>query len=214
MGMKGSARNLLLNAFMGSDCFVRGSRKERTLYLTFDDGPREEHTPGLLDLLARYGARATFFVTGYHVERRPEIVERILRAGHEIGNHSYRHTRFGSMRLADQRAEIAEMDELLQRHDERARHWFRPPQGHLSPSLAWALRRSRRRVALWSYDSLDYRARALSELVKRFDERPVANGEVILFHDDNPHTLGALEILLERWREERYAFRTLSGPRP
>src|SRR5437764_976513 len=126
MGIRSSARNILLGSVMGRNCVVRGPRHERSLYLTFDDGPREEHTPRLIEMLEAHGAQATFFLTGFHAERRPEIVSRILHAGHEIANHSYRHMRFASMPLVDQLGEIAQMDDLLRRHDGRAWHWFRP----------------------------------------------------------------------------------------
>src|SRR5439155_23606366 len=71
--------------------FFRGAPGSRDLALTFDDGPNDRHTARLLEVLAKHGARATFFLVGRHAERRPDLVRAIDAAGHAIGNHTFSH---------------------------------------------------------------------------------------------------------------------------
>ena len=69
----------------------RINKKERAVYLTFDDGPIPEATPFVLDTLDRYGIKATFFMVGDNVRKHPEIFAEVVRRGHRIGNHTYHH---------------------------------------------------------------------------------------------------------------------------
>ena len=92
---------------------TRGDRARRVLHLSFDDGPHPEHTPRLLDLLAAHDARATFFLIGREAERHPDVVRRILDAGHALGNHSWSHPHFDRLDPAAQREEIDRPGRLL-----------------------------------------------------------------------------------------------------
>src|SRR5207248_3771232 len=71
--------------------FCGRARGSKQIALTFDDGPNDPHTLKLLDVLSRHEVRATFFVIGRYVRRRPDIVQEIARRGHAVGNHTYSH---------------------------------------------------------------------------------------------------------------------------
>ena len=79
----------------------RKDPEDRSVYLTFDDGPIPEVTPWLLDVLDRYGIKATFFVVGDNVRKYPEIFQMIVDKGHKIGNHTFNHVRSMRMRNPD-----------------------------------------------------------------------------------------------------------------
>jgi len=96
-------------------------------YLSFDDGPDPEHTPRLLDTLARHNVKASFFLVGEKIEQYPEIVQRIVADGHMIGNHSYSHWSFRNMNLRKQLDEVYRTDALLRLFDNRPHHRMRPP---------------------------------------------------------------------------------------
>ena len=81
--------------------------------MTFDDGPSEKLTPELLDILAQHHIHATFFVIGKNVVEHPEILQRAVREGHEIGNHSWSHPAFGKMRDESVRAELQKTDDAI-----------------------------------------------------------------------------------------------------
>lgn len=181
----------------------------RTLYLTFDDGPHPEHTPALLDLLARHEARASFFTIGREAAAHPELVRRIVDEGHLLGNHSQTHPQFGRLSLAGQLDEVARADAVLAPFDGRERHAFRPPRGEMSWRMLWHCIRRRVPVAYWSYDSFDYArgdAQALLETARRHPPQP---GDVILMHDDGPLSLAYLQAMLPAWRAEGYRFEAL-----
>ena len=212
MGLATTIKNSLLGVLM-SDHFVDHHRRsKRTLALTFDDGPDPIYTPMVLDILRAQGVSATFFMIGERAERHPEIVKRIVSEGHEIGNHAYRHIKFATLPLQSQLAEIAQTDRLLSRYDGRQWHWFRPPQGKLTFRLLLALLKKRHGIAMWSYDSLDYKKQGVGSIWSRFAKTPVRGGDVVLFHDDNDVTVAALQQLITKWRTEGYGFDLLQPP--
>lgn len=210
MGLKTSIKNMVLSALMGKYFVAKTSRRNRTLALTFDDGPDPINTPRVLDVLKANGVNATFFIIGVQAECHPEIVRRIIDEGHEIGNHAYRHVKFAALPVRDQLDEIDRTDRLLTQYDGRPWHWFRPPQGRLPLTLLLALLKKRHRIAMWSYDSLDYQAESVASIQSRFLSKPVRNGDVILFHDDTDPTALAFEALLGQWRAQGYKFSLLS----
>ncbi len=181
----------------------------RRLFLTFDDGPHPDVTPKLLDLLERHGVKATFFMVGREMCRSPEIVAAVLARGHEIGNHSMTHRRFSWATSRAKLREIDEVDRLLESHGAPRTGAFRLPFAEDSVRLLIGSVLAGRRVALWSRDSLDYRLDG-EEVARRLEARPVEPGDVLLFHDDGPSALVALEALLPRWRAEGYSFGVLS----
>lgn len=107
--------------------------------LTFDDGPSPRCTPRLLDGLAEYGARATFFVVGCQTVKDPDIVQRIAAEGHQVGNHSYDHAQLDSLTCAQALADLQKNDDLLQELLGAGEYWVRPPYGLCSDREAESL---------------------------------------------------------------------------
>jgi peptidoglycan/xylan/chitin deacetylase (PgdA/CDA1 family) len=188
---------------------TRGARQRRVLHLTFDDGPHPEHTPALLELLATHDARATFFLIGREAERHPELVARILDRGHTLGNHSWSHPQFERLDLAAQRDEIERTDRLLQGYDGLPHHDFRPPRGVMPRPMVLDCIRRGRRIAYWSYDSLDYSQRSAEELIASARRHPPRAGEILLMHDDGGRSLHLLETMLPVWAADGFAFEPL-----
>jgi peptidoglycan/xylan/chitin deacetylase (PgdA/CDA1 family) len=199
----------LLSLLPDALVMTRGSRRGTTRYLTFDDGPHPEYTPRLLDLLAKLGVRASFFVIGDKVEKFPEVVQRIVSEGHMLGNHSYSHWSFKLMSLRQQLAEINRTDVLLRQFDPRPHHRTRTPRGDLAPSLLLYFAAHRRSLVYWSYDSMDYQEAPQEALVKRLLDSPPLPGDIVLMHDDSAKTIGALEIVLPRWLANGHTFEPL-----
>jgi len=199
----------LLRWLPGAWMVTARPRGDRNLYLTFDDGPHPEHTPRILDFLAKHGIRATFFLVGKHAEAYPALVRRIVGEGHALGNHSYTHDDYGQASLAEQLAELDRTDRILADFDGLARHDFRPPRGRFSPLLLLRLALARRRIAYWSYDSLDYSQMPAEHLVALGLRYPPRGGDIVLMHDDHVTSLRMLEQLLPRWREAGYSMAIL-----
>lgn len=188
---------------------TQGATDRKAVHLTFDDGPHPEHTPRLLNLLAAHGARATFFVIGQQAERHPELLRAIVAAGHRLGNHSWSHPVFERLPLVEQMAEIERTERFLSEFDGAAMRDFRPPRGVMPPGMVLACIRQGRRIAHWSYDSLDYSRRPVEELVASAQRYPVRAGDVVLMHDDSDHAAHLLERMLPAWSAEGFVFERL-----
>jgi peptidoglycan/xylan/chitin deacetylase (PgdA/CDA1 family) len=177
------------------------------LALTFDDGPHQDNTKRLLDILDRNAAPATFFLQGSEVEKHPELAREILGRGHQIGNHGYSH--FDAKRtsrhlyLADtNRAQDILQDAL----GTALQKIFRPPHGTLTAAALLILVRSGYRIVLWSADSRDSFIRSPRELVSHVASLRVADGDILLFHEDYAHTLASLPEVLRLIRERSLHF--------
>jgi len=187
---------------------TRMSRREPTVYLSFDDGPHPQHTPPLLELLRAHGVKATFFLIGNEAEKYPELVRRIVAEGHTIGNHSMTHPRLPKLSAREQLADIARADAVLERFNGRKRQLFRPPNGRATLATIVSSVVHRQPLVLWSIDSQDYQLDA-EQVVARLEKATVRGGDILLFHDDGGSALGALARLLPRWSGAGLLFATL-----
>ena len=187
---------------------------ESRIALTFDDGPSEETTPQVLDILRAEGAHATFFVLGEAVTRHPNILRRIAAEGHSIGIHAYRHQPFVLLDSKTIRAEIAQTEAAIRRACPGARvvPWVRPPHGFKSLTLVWTLRRAGYGLAAWSVDSRDYRASSPQQIAAQVTAKPQA-GSIVLLHDGpaNAATAEALRPILRGLAERGFLTVTLQN---
>ena len=178
---------------------------QHAVYLTFDDGPIPEVTPWVLDVLDRYGIKATFFMVGDNVRKHPDVYEEVVRRGHRIGNHTMHHV--SGFRLT-RRSYLRDVAEARQYIDSDL---FRPPHGWLRPRQTWALH-EQFRVVMFDLVTRDYskwmRAQDVVRNVKLF----ARDGSVIVFHDSLkswPRLQEALPQALEWLLEQGYEFRLL-----
>ncbi|MGH2896730.1 MAG: polysaccharide deacetylase family protein [Solirubrobacteraceae bacterium] len=153
------------------------------MVLTFDDGPHPEGTPAVLEALAAAGARATFFLIGEQVERRPELAARIVADGHLVALHGYRHRLQLRLSPAGVAADIAHGLDVVQDAAGVALTWHRPPYGIYSPAGLRAVRAAGLAPLLWSRWGKDWRKFTTAARITRRATRGVIGGDVILLHD-------------------------------
>ncbi|MDR0996108.1 MAG: polysaccharide deacetylase family protein [Zoogloeaceae bacterium] len=157
--------------------------RKKHLALTFDDGPDPEITPAVLDLLARHGARATFFCIGARAARHPEIVARIVAEGHAVENHSQHHRHifslFGPSRMA---AEIAAAQTTLTALSGTPPRFFRAPAGLRNLFLAPILCRLGLHLTTWTRRGFDTREADPAKVLTRLTQN-LAAGDILLLHD-------------------------------
>lgn len=172
-------------------CF-RGRRSSRHVAVTFDDGPHPEYTDQVLEALDRLHVKATFFLLGRELEKRPHMLKRIMDDGHEIGVHGFDHKPSG---LPEQ---IHRCEALLSEAGVTSA-LLRPPAGRISmPELLWVL--SRRYAAVfWSFDAHDS-MRHEGKWREPADYDCIAAGDIVLMHDDNPVCVRELPALVDATR--------------
>jgi peptidoglycan/xylan/chitin deacetylase (PgdA/CDA1 family) len=149
---------------------------QKTIYLTFDDGPTPKVTPWVLALLNKYQFNATFFCLGKQALQYPELIEDIKKAGHGIGNHGLEHlkgwTTGNKVYIENTRKGANILNTNL----------FRPPYGKISP-IQWLILRKQFHIVFWNYLSKDY---IPQEKNKHFLKKLIRNtksGRIIVFHD-------------------------------
>lgn len=174
----------------------RGKRGEQGVALTFDDGPDPLVTPRLLDLLARHGVTATFFVTGANAERYPGLVRDILSRGHAVGNHSYSHSPFLMLKGRRTLKREVEAAQRSLREFGIVPLAFRPPVGITSPHLWRVLLELGMFCVNFSCRPLDMGNRRVAGLAARVLAK-VAPGDIVLLHDVTPHRGGVDDLLGE-----------------
>lgn len=150
-------------------------RKE--VYLTFDDGPEPEVTPGVLDTLAAYDAKATFFCLGHNAERHPELLARIHAEGHAVGHHTWDHAdAWGTPSLTYFRS-------VLKGAVQVGGALYRPPYGHLRPGHARVLSK-RFNVVMWGVMGNDFKPGRTGKACARRVLRRIRPGSIIVLHDN------------------------------
>lgn len=193
--------------------FHRGPHDRRALALTFDDGPSNE-TPRFLDLLAEHGIRATFFVCGANVERRPEVARRIVAESHEIANHTQNHPCLLGLSAARVREEVVRAQHAIEDATGASPTSFRPPFGIRAPGLPAVLNELDLLAVQWTVIGNDWKWPA-HRIAARVLEG-AGPGGVLCLHDghetrpmaDRQPTLDALVQILPLLRHQGYQFVT------
>lgn len=185
-----------------------GPCRGRPIALTFDDGP-DDLTTAYLEVLERFGVRATFFVIGERCAARPDLVSAIAAAGHELSGHGYTHRVFPSLSPKELREELTRTASLLPLRP--GGRLVRPPRGAMSLSTTLTCAEEGFTVALWSHDSGDWRTTSADDVCASFDdEETLEPGAIVLLHEGQTWTLRALPIVLGRLSEAGHELVTVS----
>lgn len=182
----------------------RMDKHDHSVYLTFDDGPIPESTPFILETLAKFDVKATFFMVGENVLRYHDLYNDIVNAGHRVGNHTFNH--MGSFKhwTLSYAMNTSKANELI--HSDL----FRPPHGWMRPSVYWWLSRQYK-IVMWDLVTRDYSKWLTGEDVFNNVKRYARNGSIITFHD-SLKSIEKLKIALPKsiaWlKEQGYEFKT------
>ena len=183
--------------------YWRMDRHEKAVYLTFDDGPIPEATPFILDTLRDFNAKATFFMVGDNVRKYPELRERIIAEGHQVGNHTHNHIGGLFRLIRDYMYNVEKANAYIKSH------YFRPPHGWMRLGIyAWLSRKYK--VVMWDLVTRDYSKWLTADDVVHNIKRYARNGSIITFHDslksiDKLRT--ALPASLQWLKDQGYEFK-------
>ncbi len=182
------------------------TNSENTIYLTFDDGPHPEITPFILEILAKFKIKATFFCVGENVQKYPEIFQQIKSEGHQIGNHSFNHKSYTKISKTAYLESIEKANELIQSE------FYRPPYGRMSLNLARIISK-KYTIVMWTWISYDFDDEmSIPQILAKADKQ-VKSGDILVLHDNPKISEKQKELLpklLTLLKEKGFNFDKLS----
>lgn len=189
-------------------CIWDMPEKEKTLYLTFDDGPHPEITLFVLDELKKYNARATFFCIGENVVKYPAIYDQVLAEGHSIGNHTYNHV--NGWKTTDK----LYLENIIAAEEHIRSNLFRPPYGRMRKSQIKLLKQQNpeMKIIMWNILAGDWDAAISPALCFDRIKRKISQGDIIVFHDSEKafdRMKYALPRVLKLFSESGFLFKEL-----
>ena len=179
-------------------------RSDKAVSLTFDAAWGNEDTQTLIDILNRYGVKATFFLVGQWVDKYPESVKALADAGMEIGNHSDTHPHMSELSEKQIIDEVSLCSGKIQEITGGEVKLFRCPYGEYDDEVITTLRGMGLYPIQWDVDSLDWKDLEADEITKRITSN-VSPGSVVLFHNAGKHTPEALPGIIEYLLSEGYS---------
>lgn len=206
----------------------------KTIYLTFDDGPTPEITDWTLNTLKEFNAKATFFCIGNNIEKHPEIFQNILKDGHSIGNHTHNHLKGWKTKTKDYLKNIEDaqnsienetchtesfdsaQDKLGRSAELRIQNMFRPPYGQITPKQGKKLIALDYKIVMWDVLSFDWDNHVTEETCLNNVISKTEKGSVIVFHDSvkaSKNMKYALPKVLEHFSNQNYTFSAINFKR-
>lgn len=181
------------------------------MYLTFDDGPIPEVTTWVLQLLAQYNAKATFFCVGENIQKHPEVYKQVLAEGHSVGNHTYNHLK-GMNVSDDEYLENTKLCAEAMNKEPYLGKLFRPPYGKIKFSQTRKLKALGYEIILWDVLTGDFDAKLTKEKCLSASLNATKSGSIVVFHD-SLKTYEKLQFVLPQYlkalSEQGYQFRAL-----
>lgn len=184
--------------------------------LTFDDGP-SEYTEPVLDILARYGIKATFFCVGKQAKAYPHLIRNLSNSGHVIGNHTWDHPHFIDLTTIELRRQIRKTNEMIESLTGQKPTLFRPPYGEIDLSTFAVIRKKCLTNVLWTVECRDWELQNTTPIHERLLPRiPDDASSIVLLHDGDKHGSGprdgviqSLPIIIETLLAKDFRFVTM-----
>ncbi|MET1031979.1 polysaccharide deacetylase family protein [Domibacillus tundrae] len=183
-----------------------GDEEVKKVALTFDDGPNPTSTEAILATLKKHHAKATFFMLGSRVEHYPELVNKIVQEGHEVGNHSWSHHDFTKLEAADVKSEIDRTSAAVEAAAGVSPLAVRPPYGATNENVNEIIGA---KPVLWTIDTMDWKShdpKVICSIVKN----ETKDGSIVLMHDIHQTTAEALDEMISSLKKQGYEFVTIS----
>lgn len=188
----------------------------KVLYLTFDDGPTPDITEWTLDVLKQFDAKATFFCIGNNIDKHPAIFEKIEKAGHAIGNHTYNHPRGWKTNPEAYVSEVQKtqdsIDSKIVNKTSKSFNLFRPPYGQITSSQGKKLRELGFKIIMWDVLAFDWQESVSEEECFQNVVSKATSGSIIVFHDSlkaSKRMQFALPKVLKHFTEKGFEFRRI-----
>ncbi len=182
---------------------------EKVIALTFDAAWGADKTQGILDIMAKFEAKGTFFLVGFWLDKYADETKAIADAGFEIGNHSRNHLNMPKLSDGEIRAEIEYVNEKVEELTGKRPTYFRAPFGDYNDRLVSAVEGLGMVEVQWSIDSLDWKGLSAKQIYERVVPK-AKSGDIVLFHNNSDHVLDALPMVLTGLKAQGFKFVTMS----
>ncbi len=189
---------------------------EKTIYLTFDDGPTPEITNWTLNTLKNYNAKATFFCIGNNIEKHPDIFQNILKDGHSIGNHTHNHIKGWKTQATAYLENIKKAESIISlqilNSEFRIQNLFRPPYGQITPKQGKELQALGYKIIMWDVLSFDWEKSISEDTCFNNVKSKATNGSIVVFHDSvkaSKNMQYALPRVLDYFSNKGFTFEAL-----
>ncbi len=194
------------------DAYYCGNPEEKTIYLTFDAGFENGNTESILDALKREKVPAAFFCVGTYIKENPEMVKRMEKEGHIVGNHTMHHPDMTTKSEEEFKGELEEVESLYEEATgKEMKKFYRPPMGKFNRTNLELAKKNGYKTVLWSLAYVDWyedkqptREEALEKLMSR-----THNGAVVLLHSTSKTNGKYLQEFIKCWKEKGYKFKSL-----
>ena len=179
---------------------------KKLVALTFDDGPGP-YTERLLNAMKKRGVKATFFVLGERVDKYGDLIKRMEKEGHAVGNHSYDHPNLSKLSYAKVKSNMEKTAKKVQKLIGHKPEVMRCPGGNSSDAVKKYAKQAGIPIAYWDVDTRDWESRNVNKILKvAFGEDGIENGSIVLMHDIYETTVDAAIKMMDRLSEEGYTF--------
>ncbi len=182
--------------------------------LTFDDGPDDQYTPQILDILKRHGVKGTFFFIGTNIRKHPDVVKRAHEEGHLIASHGYTHANFANLEVDEIEDSLQRSTQVIEEVTGESNRLFRPPYAALNSRAIEAIEDAGYKIILWNVDSLDWKSLPEEEVMGNVLPA-VSSGSIVLQHSsggpgqDLSGTVQALDQIIEVLSHQGYEMVTV-----
>ena len=201
-----TGRNLVNRKVLG----IQTQAGQKTVYLTFDDGPNSIYHPLILDVLKTYNVKATFFLVGQNAQRDSEVAKRTFAEGHVIANHSRTHSFLPNYSSNFILSELQTTDAILKPFNGNADvRFFRPPYGGVNAYVTQTAQNLGLKMFLWDVDPKDWSEPETSDLVQRVVSSVFDTADILL-HSNHLATVKALPKIIETLQTQGYTFKKLN----
>lgn len=188
-----------------------GNSEDKYVYLTFDNGYEAGYTSQILDTLKQNNVKAVFFITGHYLNSQPELVERMIKEGHIVGNHTVNHYSLSDLSDDELKKEIQKLHTAVYDKFGYEMKYIRPPKGEFSQRTLALTKGLGYTTVMWSfaYDDWDENKQGREEYAKDKILSNIHNGCVILLHANSKDNCNVLNDVINQIKNMGYEFKTL-----
>ena len=207
------AANATYETLAKYNAYYAEDTKEKRIYLTFDAGFENGNTEAILDALKKHHVPATFFVVGTYIKNNPELIRRMKKEGHTVGNHTYHHPDMSQISTKESfEKELQDVEAEYQKiTGEEMTKFYRPPQGKYNEDNLRMAKELGYHTFFWSLAYVDWYEDDQPTKEEAFDKllRRIHPGAIVLLHSTSKTNAEILDELLTKWEEMGYTFGSL-----